>query len=114
MTYILSLFEISNAYAQDAAPQGGSAFGAFLPLIIVFVVFYFIIFRPQQKQHKLRQKMISELKRGDEIVTNGGIYGTVNEIQDKTIQLQVAKGVLIKLDRNQIASINNPEGVVVK
>lgn len=101
--------EIPSAPAETGKAPGGSAFGMFLPLIIVFVIFYFLIFRPQQKSQKAKQKMISELKRGDEVITNGGIYGKVTDIQNSVVMLQIANNVVIKLDRSQISIVKNPE-----
>lgn len=103
---------ILSAYAQDAtapASQGGSPLGMFLPLAIVFVIFYFLIFRPQQKQQKLKKKMLSELKRGDEIITNGGIYGKVTDLQDAFVMLQIANNVVIKVDRSQVNTVRGVE-----
>lgn len=100
----------SVAYAQDtpAASKGpGGIFGMFLPLIIVFVIFYLLIFRPQQKQQKLKRQMLSQLKRGDEVVTNGGIYGKITDLTDNTVMLQVANNVTIKVDRSQVNTVLN-------
>lgn len=101
-------FLISNAYAQEAAanPAGpGGALGMFAPLLIVFVIFYFLIFRPQQKQQKLREQMIAQLKRGDEVVTNGGIYGKISDLTETTAMLQIANNVTIKIDRAQVGVV---------
>src|SRR3989338_8171815 len=106
---------ISTVYAQDqqpaaaGAPQapGGGVFGMFLPLILIFIIFYFLIFRPQQKQQKQRQKMISELKRGDEVITNGGIYGKVTDLADAFVMLQIDNNAIIKLDRSQVNVVRN-------
>src|SRR3989338_10752712 len=104
---------ISTVYAQDQAPgqaqpPSGGMFGMFLPLILIFIIFYFLIFRPQQKQQKQRQKMISELKRGDEVITNGGIYGKVTDLAEAYVMLQIAGNVVVKLDRSQINTVLNP------
>lgn len=103
---------ISETLAQEPAtqpPKGGSAFGMFLPLVVVFVIFYLLIFRPQQKQQKLKKKMLSELKRGDEIITNGGLYGKITDIQDTFVMLQVAGNVVIKVDRSQVNTVRLPQ-----
>ena len=103
---------ISTVYAQDQAPgqaqpPSGGMFGMFLPLILIFIIFYFLIFRPQQKQQKLRQKMLSELKRGDEVITNGGIYGKITDLADAFVMIQVANNVTLKLDRSQVNVVRN-------
>ncbi len=101
---------ISSAYAQQqpaapGAPAPGGAFGMFLPLIIVFIIFYFLVFRPQQKQQKQRRQMLANLKRGDEVVTNGGIYGKIADLTDTVAHLQIANNVTIKVDRAQIGNL---------
>ena len=100
---------ISTVYAQDAASvppaTPGGAFGMFMPLGIVFIIFYFLIFRPQQKQQKARQQMLDALKRGDEVVTNGGLYGKVTDLTDITVMLQITNNVTVKVDRSQIGTV---------
>ena len=83
---------------------GGSSPLAFLPFVLIFVIFYFLILRPQQKQGKERKRMLSELKRGDDIVTSGGIYGKIlNVSEDDLITLEIAKGINITITRSGIA-----------
>jgi len=73
--------------------------GAFLPLILLFVVFYFLLIRPQQKQQKQRKEMISNLKKGDRVVTIGGIHGIIKEIDESNISLRVAENLNLKMSR---------------
>ncbi len=73
--------------------------GAFLPLILLFVVFYFLLIRPQQKQQKQRKEMISNLKKGDRVVTIGGIHGIIKEIDESNISLRVAENINLKMSR---------------
>lgn len=100
-------FLISEAYAQ-AAPAGGQApsFGFFVPLLLVFVIFYFLMIRPQQKQQKERLKMISEIKKGDAIITTAGIYGKVVGVADRILTIEIADNVKVKMDREAIARLN--------
>ncbi|OGP07782.1 MAG: preprotein translocase subunit YajC [Deltaproteobacteria bacterium GWA2_45_12] len=98
---------MAQEQAAAAAPQG-SPISMFLPMIIVVVVFYFLIFRPQQKQQKVRKQMLGELKRGDEVITNGGIYGKVTDLAEAYVMLQIAGNVVVKLDRSQINTVLNP------
>ena len=93
----------SIAYA--AAPAGGGAggFASFLPLILIFVVFYFLLIRPQQKQAKQHQAFLGDLKKGNKIITKGGIYGEIVGITDTILTLEIAENVQIKLDRQSIA-----------
>lgn len=79
---------------------------------LIFVIFYFMIIRPQQKRQKDRQKMLDALEKGDKILTAGGIYGTVVGIEDKTVLVQIADNVKVKVDRGSVGSVlkeANPE-----
>lgn len=101
---------VSTAWAQDAAaqPEGAAGvIGTFMPLIIIFIIFYVLIFRPQMKQQKQRKAMLDDLKRGDEVISNGGIYGKIVELQETWIMLQIANNVTIKLDRSQILGLQS-------
>ncbi len=73
--------------------------GAFLPLILLFVVFYFLLIRPQQKQQKNRKEMLSKLKKGDRVVTIGGIHGIIKEIDENNLSLRVAENISLKMSR---------------
>ena len=103
-------FLIASAYAQDAAPQGGGLMG-FLPLILIFVVFYFMLIRPQMKRAKEHRQMVSALAKGDEVVTNGGLLGKITEISDSFVTLELADNVEIKLQRHAVASVM-PKGTI--
>ena len=85
--------------------QGASPMLNFLPLILIFVVFYFLLIRPQKKQEKERQKMLSALTKNQEVVTSGGIHGTVVNIKDKTVILRVDDNVKIEIDRSAVAYV---------
>lgn len=103
------MFFESLAYAQAdpaAAPTGMfGAFGSFLPLILIFVVFYFLMIRPQQKKQKTLIAMIDSLKVGDEVLTNAGIFGIISSVIDiNTFLVEIAPGVKIKLSKGSIAS----------
>ena len=92
----------SLAWAADAAP-GGGGFASFLPLILIFVIFYFLLIRPQQKKVKDHQAFIAGLKKGDTIITNGGIHAVITGLTDTVATLEIADGVKIKLSRAHIA-----------
>ena len=77
----------------------------FLPLILLFVVFYFILIRPQQKKQKERNQMLSAIKKGDQVVTIGGINGTITELDDSKVTLRVSENTRIVFERSAIASI---------
>ena len=95
---------VGLAYAADAAPAAGpGGIGAFLPLIMIFAVFYFLLIRPQQKKAKEHQAFLAALKKGDQVVTNGGIHGTITGITDRVVTLEIADNVRIKVSRPYIA-----------
>ena len=93
----------SNVYAQDAA--GGSSFGAFMPLILIFVFFYLFLLRPQQKKAKEHQQLLNSLRKDDEIITAGGIYGTVVSVKENIVEVKIANGVNIKLSKPSISAV---------
>lgn len=94
------------AYAMGATPQGGGQAGGFMgfiPLILMFVIFYFLLIRPQQKKAKEHQEMISALQKGDKVITSGGIHGIVAKVEDSDVILEVAEKIKIKVTRLSIA-----------
>jgi preprotein translocase subunit YajC len=96
---------ISPAYAQAAGDAGG-AFTAFVPLILIFVIFYFLLIRPQQKKMKEHKTMLAAIRRGDRVVTNGGIIGLVTKVMDdRELQLEIAENVRVRVLRDMIASV---------
>jgi preprotein translocase subunit YajC len=80
-----------------------SALAQFLPLILLFVIFYFLIIRPQQKQQKAHKEMLESLKKGDTIVTNGGLIAEVVKPEEDFIKIRLSDSVVVKLDRNYVA-----------
>ncbi|WP_425545005.1 preprotein translocase subunit YajC [Caenispirillum bisanense] len=78
---------------------------AFLPLILIFVVFYFLLIRPQQKRMKQHKELLANIRRGDRIVTNGGIIGQVTKVQDGELQVEIAEGVKVKVLRDMVANV---------
>ena len=100
---------ISEAYAQTAGAAGaGGAFQAFLPLILIFVVFYFLLIRPQQKKMKQHKEMLGAVRRGDKIITGGGIMGTVTKVDNETeLTVEIAKDVKVKVQRGTISAVVN-------
>lgn len=96
---------VSPAYAQ-AAGGGGSGIEAFLPLILIFVVFYFLLIRPQQKKMKDHKATLAAIRRGDKVVTGGGIIGTVTKvIDDNEVTVQIADNVKVRVQRGLISSV---------
>lgn len=98
-------FLVADAWAQAApAAQEPGAF-AFLPLIILFVVFYLFLIRPQVKRQKEHQKLVQALGKGDEIVTSGGIAGRIVDVGDNFLRVEIAKGVEVRLQRPAVTTV---------
>jgi preprotein translocase subunit YajC len=102
-------FFISNAYAQDAATQGGLM--SFLPLIVIFADFYFMLIRPQMKRSKEHKQMVSQLSKGDEVITNGGLLGKITDVSESFVTLELTDTVQIKLQRQAVATVM-PKGTI--
>ncbi len=102
------------AYAAGPAAGVGGAGGiaSFIPLILIFGVFYFMLIRPQQKQAKLKQQFLNEMKNGNKVVTSGGIHGTITGLTDTVVTLEIADKVRIKVSRNSISGPINKDGSV--
>lgn len=102
---------INNAYAMAGQPAGGAqggggGFMGMLPvMLIVFAIFYFMMIRPQQKQAKKIKAMLESLKKGDDVVTRGGIHGKIHGIAENIVTLEIADNVRIKLNRDQVGFI---------
>jgi preprotein translocase subunit YajC len=105
----LTHFFVSAALAQEAAPAAPDAQSAlmnYLPFILIFAVFYFLVIRPQQKKLADQDKMTKALQRGDRVVTSCGIHGKVAKIDEEgQLMLEIAEGVQIKIDRDNIAAL---------
>ncbi len=94
-----------SAFAQQGGEQASFGIMNLLPILLIFVIFYFLLFRPQQKKEKARQNMLSSLSRGDKVVTSGGIIGVVHRVADKEIVLEIADGVNVTVLRSTIVEI---------
>ena len=115
---ILVLAESTDiVYAMAGQPGGGGPQGpmamlqSFLPLILIFVIFYFLLIRPQSKKAKEHKQMLENLKKGDKVMTNGGIYGIIEEIDadNMTLKIGVGSDVKIKVNRGYIAGLRTKE-----
>src|SRR6185437_11345247 len=99
---------ISTAHAQGVAGlfDSSNAMVQFLPLVLIFVVFYFLLIRPQQKKQKEHRGMLNDLRRGDRVVTGGGIIGTVNRVVSaEEVEVDIATGTRVKIVRSTITSV---------
>lgn len=101
----MSLF-ISDAMAETApAAAAAPGFAQFIPLIIIFVIFYFLLIRPQMKRAKEHKAMVSGLAKGDEVVTNGGILGKITSVEDGFFSLEIANGTVIKMQTSSVSQV---------
>jgi preprotein translocase subunit YajC len=98
-------FFISDAWAQAEPAAQPNLLGGLLPLIIIFVLFYFLLIRPQTKRAKEHKQMVAALQKGDEVVTGGGILGRITDVEESFVSLEIAQGVQIKVQRSSIASL---------
>lgn len=101
-------FFVREAWAQNAAMGGGDTTAMlvqFGPLVLIFAIFYFLIIRPQQKRQKELRAMLSALGKGDKVVTNSGIHGTIFKLGEDTITVEIADKVRIQMDRGQVSRV---------
>jgi preprotein translocase subunit YajC len=97
---------ISPAFAQDAGGGGGADMLQLLPLVLIFVVFYFLLIRPQQKKMKAHRQLVEKLRRGDRVVTGGGLIGSVTKVtSDTEVQVEIAENVRVKVVRQTIQDV---------
>lgn len=100
---------LQSIIAMASPSQGGSSEGSLISTLVMFAmiigIFYFLILRPQQKRQKERERMLTAVKKGDKIITSGGIHGTVSGIDEKTVLVQIADNVKVKIDRSGVASV---------
>lgn len=104
-------FFIADAFAQAASPPRAQFFLDILPIVFLFVVFYFVMVRPQTKRNKEHKKMMEALAKGDEIVTTGGMLGRVLEVGENFVLIDVGKAVEVKVQKAQVAN-TVPKGTV--
>lgn len=100
------------AYAMGTGGEGGqgSSFSAFIPLILMFGIFYFLLIRPQQRKAKLQREMISSLKKGDKVVSSGGLHGVITGLTDDVVTMEIAPKIRVKVSRGSVAGAIKKEG----
>lgn len=106
----LTSFFIDSAWAQGGGAQGDPLLGL-LPLVIIFVLFYFLLIRPQTKKQKEHRAMIEALGSGDEVVTGGGLLGKITEVGEQFVTVEFAEGVTMKVQKNTISAVL-PKGTI--
>jgi preprotein translocase subunit YajC len=101
------------AYAMGTGGTGGGGqgggFGAFIPLILMFAIFYFLLIRPQQKKAKQHKAMLAAVKKGDRVMTSGGLHGTITGLTTDVVTMEIAPKVRVKVSRGSIAGILRSE-----
>lgn len=100
------LIEHLMLFMQPQSSDGGSGMWTTVVMFgLIFVIFYFLIIRPQQRRQKEREKLLGALQKGDKVVTSGGLHGTIAGLEEKTVLLQIADGVKVKVDRGSIGQV---------
>jgi preprotein translocase subunit YajC len=102
---MLSMIAMATPPGNGQGASQGSWMTSLVPLIVIFGIFYFLMIRPQQKQQKKHREMLSSLKKGDQVVTRGGIMGTVYGIADTIVTVEVAENIRIKFSRDAISGV---------
>jgi preprotein translocase subunit YajC len=105
-TYFIMLM-LLLAQAQLAAPAGAgpNPLASFIPIILIFVIMYFVLFRPQMRRQKEQQRLVSALKTGDRVVTSAGIHGMITNVKDTTVTVKVADNVKIEMDKSAVTNV---------
>lgn len=106
--FILALLIPGIMWAQSSQ-GGGSILGILFPIIIMFAIFYFLLILPQSRAEKRRKEMLSKLKKGDKVVTTGGIIGIIQKVEDNIVTLKVAQNTNIKIDKNAVRAVLSPQ-----
>ncbi|MFB0519918.1 MAG: preprotein translocase subunit YajC [Desulfatiglandales bacterium] len=98
------MFDLAYAMGTGGGGQGGGL-GAFLPLIIIFAIFYFLLIRPQQRKSKQHKQVLASLKKGDRVVSSGGLHGVITGLTDDVVTIEISPKVRVKVSRGYIAGI---------
>jgi preprotein translocase subunit YajC len=93
----------------DAGAGGGGGFSSLLMMLVIFAIFYFILIRPQQKKMKEHKKLIENIKKGDKIITAGGMYGVVTNAGENKLTVEIADGVKVKITRSSVGTVISEE-----
>jgi len=106
LSLITVLLNVPNAFAEGAAAPGSGLVSLF-PLLVIMVIFYFLLIRPQQKKLKEHRSVIESLKAGDKVITSGGMYGTIKSVSEDDLKIEIAQGVRVKIKRDTITSLSD-------
>ncbi len=106
---------VTPAFAQAAGAGAGSAFASFLPLVLIFAIMYFLLIRPQQRKVKELKAMVEALRRGDQVLTQGGIIGKIHKVnEDGTVEVEIADNVKVKVLKHTISQVMNKTEPAIK
>lgn len=104
-------FLIASAMAQDGAPPAGGTLASFIPLILIVVIFWFLLIRPQMKRNKQHRELVASLSAGDEVITSGGMLGRITSVSDSFVTLKLSDAVEVKLQKHAVAQVV-PKGTI--
>ena len=99
---LFSLLALAQAAPAQAAPN---PFGSFIPIILIFVIMYFVLFRPQMRRQKEQQRLVGSLKTGDRVVTSAGIHGIISNVKDRTIIVKIADNVKVEMEKSAVTTV---------
>ena len=103
------MYAVAWAIDGQGAPGAGGMFGALMPLILIFVIFYFLLILPQRRKQKEHREMVRNVKKGDKIITTGGLYGTITKLKKNYVEIEVANQVKLRVQRNCISQLRGEE-----
>lgn len=104
-------FFISNAYAQVAPAGADPGYGSLIMLVGIFVVFYFILIRPQQKRQKEHRELVGNLAKGDEVTTAGGLLGKITDVKESFVKVEIANNVVVTVQKHTVSGVM-PKGTI--
>lgn len=102
------------AQTPSATPAAANPLASFVPIILIFVIMYFVLFRPQMKRQKEQAKLVASVKTGDRIITASGIHGLVSNVKDRTVIVKIAENVKIEMEKSAITTVANVETAPAK
>lgn len=103
------MYAIAWAIDGQVAPGAGGMFGALMPLVLIFVIFYFLLILPQRRKQKEHREMVRNLKKGDKIITTGGIYGTITKLKKNYVEIEAANQVKLRVQRSCVSQLRGEE-----
>ncbi|MFQ6067221.1 MAG: preprotein translocase subunit YajC [bacterium] len=103
------MYAVAWALDGQVAPGAGGMFGALMPLILIFVIFYFLLIMPQRRKQKEHQEMVRNLKKGDKVITTGGIYGTITRLKKSYVEIEVANQIRLRVQRTCVSQLRREE-----